>query len=182
MLETILFTSRDAALIYFGDEIAMSTGPIPTEPNRRRDAERAPMQWTAGKNAGFTTADTPWLPVIPNYIQVNVEVESKEPMSPLEFHKALIALRRTNAVIKNGDQISFSTGNDKVVAFTRNAEGKRIVVLTNFSGTSQDAKLGPMIGKKAKVLQSNYTLNSSEWTLGTSITLPAYAALVVAIE
>ena len=101
MLETILFTGRDAALMYYGDEIGMeSVVATSPQPNRRRDAERTPMQWTAGKDAGFSTAATTWLPIPPSATSLNVEVESKDPQSLLEWHKKLIALRRSNPVLR----------------------------------------------------------------------------------
>jgi alpha-glucosidase len=182
MLETILFASRDAALFYFGDEIGMSTGPIPSDPTRRRDAERAPMQWTAGRNAGFSAAETTWLPVLPNYTTVNVETEGKDPDTILQFHKALIALRRTNPVLEYGDQKTLSAGNDKIVAFTRSAGNNQIIVITNFSGISQEAQSGALAGKKLKVLEANYTPTTAEWTLDQSVTIPAYGALIAAVE
>ena len=87
MLATILFASRDTSLFYYGDEIGMKTTP-PTRKEdvkdpigitgwpkeKGRDGERTPMQWTTGPNAGFTTG-TPWLPIPPSYVKVNVETE-----------------------------------------------------------------------------------------------------------
>ena len=43
---------------------------------RSRDNGRTPMQWNAGKNAGFSEADATWLPVHDDFAQVNVEAES----------------------------------------------------------------------------------------------------------
>jgi len=182
MLETILFASRDAALFYYGDEIGMTTGPIPSEPTRRRDAERTPMQWTTGKNAGFSTADTSWLPVQPNFTTINVETQRKDPNSMLSFHKALIALRRTNPVLRDGDQKTFSAANDKLVAFTRTAGDKQVLVITNFSGDSQEMKTGAYSGKKVRVLESNFAAKIPGGTFEPTFTLPPYGAAIVAIE
>lgn len=182
MLETILLTSRAVALIYYGDEIGMSTGPAPSDPNRRRDAERTPMQWTAGKDAGFSTADKTWLPIPPSYTTVNVEVESKDPASLLLWHKALIALRRSNPAIRDGDQKEFSSGNENIVAYTRTAGDRKIVVLTNFSGTSQAAEMGALSGKKVRVRQANFTADLRGGSLKSTLTLPPYGAFVAEIE
>ncbi len=78
VIATVLFASRGAALMYYGDEIGMVTTP-PTRKEdvkdpigitgwpkeKGRDGERTPMQWSSEPNAGFT-AGTPWLPVPPS--------------------------------------------------------------------------------------------------------------------
>ena len=39
---------------------------------KSRDNARTPMQWSAEKNAGFTTG-TPWIRVNPNYTEINAQ-------------------------------------------------------------------------------------------------------------
>ena len=182
MLETILFTSRAAALMYYGDEIGMSTATPAAGANHRRDAERTPMQWTAGKNAGFSTADTTWLPIPASYITVNVDSEKKDPNSLLSWHKTLIALRRNNPTLKDGDQKTFSADNDNIVAYTRSNGTKQIIVITNFSGTAQDAKMGSLSGRKVRMLASNFTATIARSTFGNSFSLPPYGAFIGEIE
>ena len=90
-IATMLFTSRDTAMTYYGAEIGMTTetpkrkedvkDPIgitgwPRE--KGRDGERTPMQWTAGPQAGFSSSPDTWLPIAPNYKTVNVETECDE--------------------------------------------------------------------------------------------------------
>lgn len=182
MLETILFTSRAAALIYYGDEIGMSTSALGAEPSRRRDAERTPMQWTSGKNAGFSSGPTTWLPLPPDYTTLNVEAESKDPNSLFQWHKALIALRRSNPVLRDGDQTTFAAENDKVVAYLRKAGKKQIVVLTNFSNVNQEIKMGDLSAKHIQILQANFTSSVLGKTFQSTFTLPPYGALVAEIK
>jgi alpha-glucosidase len=68
----LLLTLRGTPTIYYGDEIGMSQVAIPPErvqdPFEKnvpgigvgRDGCRTPMQWTAGRDAGFSTSE-PWL-------------------------------------------------------------------------------------------------------------------------
>lgn len=58
-----------------------------------RDCARTPVQWSAEKNAGFSTGE-PWYTVNPNYKDVNVEAAEKDPKSLLNFYRKLIALRK----------------------------------------------------------------------------------------
>jgi len=140
------------------------------------------MQWTPGKNAGFSTADSTWLPVEPNYLAVNVETEEKDPNSLLNWHKALIALRRRTPVLRSGDQKTFSTGNDKTVAYTRIAGAKQIIVITNFSGTVQEVNMGTLAAKKMRTLQANFTPEIARGVFKSTLTLPAYGAFVGEID
>ena len=39
-----------------------------------RDFQRTPMQWTGERNAGFSTHNSTWLPVSPDYPENNVKV------------------------------------------------------------------------------------------------------------
>ena len=49
------------------------------------------MQWSgAQKNAGFSNSDKTWLPINPNYVNVNVESEKLDPNSHLNIYKNLI--------------------------------------------------------------------------------------------
>lgn len=109
----MLFTLRGTPTIYYGDEIRMTDVPIPfhevkdpqglnmPDKNLSRDPARTPMQWDGSPNAGFSTA-TPWLRVDRKYIRVNVENESKQPLSMLNFYRKLIALRNSEPALQIG--------------------------------------------------------------------------------
>ena len=61
---------------------------------RGRDNARTPMQWEDSPNAGFTTG-TPWLPVNPNYHEINAAAALADPDSVFYHYQKLIRLRKT---------------------------------------------------------------------------------------
>ncbi|MGW4893563.1 alpha-amylase family glycosyl hydrolase [Kitasatospora sp. NPDC004240] len=101
----LLLTWPTLPAIYYGDEIGMRYVPgLPdTEgsvlgPRYNRAGSRTPMQWTAGPNAGFSTApaDRLYLPVDPDPGRPDVADQRADPTSLLHTVRRLIALRRTH--------------------------------------------------------------------------------------
>jgi alpha-glucosidase len=144
-LALMLLTLRGTPFIYYGEEIGMKTtvptrlqdvqdpvGKVYWPKNKGRDGERTPMQWTSGRNAGFTTAAKPWLPVPPTAAIRNVETESRDPRSVLNFYKRAIALRRASPALLDGTYSAI--GNDpNVFAYRRRAPGQTMIVALNMS-------------------------------------------------
>jgi alpha-glucosidase len=197
MLSTILFASRDTSLFYYGDEIGMKTTP-PTRvedvrdpvgrsgwpKEKGRDGERTPMQWTPGPNAGFTTG-TPWLPIPPSYVTVNVQTEVANDDSLLNWYKQLIALRRANPVVKSGKNVMLNTGDTKVLAWARQMDGQpTVVVACNFTAEPQkfafDLSGTGVSGKQAKTLMK--TPGSADPASLDEVNLPAYGVYIGQIQ
>lgn len=118
-----------------------------------RDNARTPMQWTAGENAGFTTG-TPWMPVHPNHTTVNAESEVGDPDSVFSFYQKLISLRKTHPVIVHGDFTLLMPEDRQVFAYTRQYEGKTLLVACNFS--SEPAALDSEAATRGEMLAANY--------------------------
>jgi alpha-glucosidase len=159
VISTILFASRGASLFYYGDEIGMKTN-TPTRKEdvkdpvgvtgwpkeKGRDGERTPMQWSAGPNAGFTSAKaTPWLPIPPSAATVNVEAQKSDPNSLLTWYRELIRLKKTNSALAEGSDTMLDTRNGKVLSWKREAAGAPpVVVAVNFTADPQTVDLvGP---------------------------------------
>jgi alpha-glucosidase len=154
VISTILFTSRGAALFYYGDEIGMVTTPpkrkedvkdpigITGWPREKgRDGERTPMQWDDSENAGFTSG-APWLPLPPSAATINVKAEEHDPDSLLSWYKSLIRLKKTNAALKNGANIMLDPENTQVLSWMRQAHGaSQVVVSVNFTAKPQIVNL-----------------------------------------
>ena len=66
-----------------------------------RDSARTPVQWSAEKNAGFTTG-TPWFFINPNYLEINVAAEEANPDSILHFYRKAISLRKQLKAVRDG--------------------------------------------------------------------------------
>jgi len=197
MLATILFTSRDTALFYYGDEIGMKTTP-PTRKEdvkdpigitgwpkeKGRDGDRTPMQWTPGTNAGFTTG-TPWLPIPPSYVKANVETEVSDYDSMLNWYKQLIELKRANPVVKSGKNVMLNTGDSKVLAWARQVEGQpTVVVACNFTAEPQkfafDLSGTGLTSKQAKTLMK--TPGSSDPASLDEVNLLPYGVYVGQVQ
>ena len=131
---TVLLTSRATALTYYGAPIGITT----TTPQRKedvrdpegvsgwpkdkgRDGERTPMQWTPGPQAGFSSNPHTWLPIAPNYKTINVESESADPDSLLNWYKNLIELRRANPALRDGGMVMLNADNKDVLCYMRTA-------------------------------------------------------------
>lgn len=103
---------------------------------RSRDNSRTPMQWNGERNAGFSEGDKTWLKVNPNYKDINVEKEMAEDESVLHYYRKLIQLRKEGSykdAAIYGDFRPYPVTSDHVIAFTREHEGSRLLVVLNFS-------------------------------------------------
>jgi glycosidase len=120
---TILLTGPGAPFLYYGEEIGM-TGLKPDP------LLRTPMQWTAGRHAGFS-ARRPWQEVNPDIATVNVNSQGRDPDSLLAHYRRLIRLRNRHAALRIGDFKVVATGNEQVYAAQRQAAEESMVVLIN---------------------------------------------------
>ena len=98
-----------------------------------RDNARTPMQWNAGKNAGFTDGE-PWMKINPNYTSINVESDTDVDDSVLDFYKQLIRMRHLNDELNYGSFRMISKKNSRIVAFVREYNGKNLLTVVNMSG------------------------------------------------
>ena len=92
--------------------------------DRSRDNARTPMQWTDGKNAGFTEG-TPWLGLNENYKEINVAAQDTDPDSVLNFYRALSRLRkdaRFAETVVYGDFAPILQEKDNLFAFYRDRQ------------------------------------------------------------
>jgi oligo-1,6-glucosidase len=173
MLSTFVLSMRGTPYCYNGDEIGMSNiymdkiedyrdvdalngykncvnhgGDVKEYMERMqlfsRDNSRTPFQWSNKTNAGFTTGK-PWLKINPNYSVVNAAAQEKDPNSVLNYFRNMVKFRKNNPILVYGDYQLLDAKNPKVYAYVRKYEGRRLLVLLNFSTTNSVANTGLVI-------------------------------------
>ena len=184
MLYTFLLTQRATPYIYNGDEIGMTNIRFKTaaeyndlqtrnvynqlikisdakaaeyllnQQELSRDNSRTPMQWNATKNAGFTTGN-PWLTINKNYTTVNVEANTKDKNSILNYAKKLAKIRKENPIFVYGKLEIIDPANPDVFAYTRELNGKKIIVLLNFTSKTTTIS-APLLAQKTTQWIGNY--------------------------
>ena len=182
MLATMLHGLQGTPYIYQGEELGMTNIRLPLEDYvdveiknlyaeriaqgydpaevmesiyaRGRDNARTPMQWTAGKNAGFTTG-TPWLPVNENHTSINAEAALSDPDSIFYYYQKLIALRKTHKVFREGRFTLLLPEDEQRFVYRRDTDAEHMLVVCNFS--SDAATLDDISIPDHAQLLSNYT-------------------------
>jgi maltose alpha-D-glucosyltransferase/alpha-amylase len=139
-----LFTLPGTPTLYYGDEIGMrnATGLPSKEGGYIRTAARTPMQWTRGRNAGFSTAPKAklYLPVDTDRQRPNVATQEKDPASLLHFVRRLIALRKAYSCLRpSGEFLPLYAEKDAYpFAYLRQIRTQRILVILNPSGQERE--------------------------------------------
>ena len=127
---------------------------------RSRDNARTPMQWNAGENAGFTTGKS-WMPINPNYTEINAEAELQDPDSVFHHYRKLIELRKTYDVFRDGAFTLLCPEDEKIFAYTRDTKYAHLLTVCNFTGEALTFD-APENFRGARQLISNYKEESVE--------------------
>ncbi len=142
---------------------------------KSRDNARTPMQWNRGKNGGFTTG-TPWIPVAPNYSEINVESALQDQDSIFYHYQKLIKLRKELDIITYGNYALLLEDDPNVFVFSRSFKQEKLIVINNFYAKEasitlpEDAQL-----TNGSLLISNYE-DSPHFS--SSLTLRPYESIV----
>lgn len=135
---------------------------------RSRDNARTPMQWSNDENGGFTTG-TPWMKLNPDYRDINVKEQQQDPDSVLSYYKKLLALKKSEAyreTLTYGRFTPAYDGEEKVFAFFREDEKKRIWIGTNYG--EGDVTLH-VPGAAARILLTNMEEPEGEVAVGAAL-------------
>ncbi|MBW8271145.1 maltose alpha-D-glucosyltransferase [Caldovatus aquaticus] len=143
LMNALLLSLPGTPVIYYGDEIGMGDNIFLGD----RDGVRTPMQWSPDRNGGFSRADPAQLvlPVIQNplygYQAVNVEAQSRDPHSLLNWMRRMLALRKRSRAFGRGAMRLLYPENRKVLAYLREHEGDSILCVFNLSRAAQAVEL-----------------------------------------
>lgn len=182
LLATMLHGMQGTPYIYQGEELGMTNVKLPLEQYqdveihnmyrkrlaegypeeeilrsiyaKGRDNARTPMQWNDEANAGFTTGK-PWLPVNPNYTQINAQAALQDPDSVFWYYKKLVELRKSYAVFAQGDFTLLEENHPHLFVYQRCTEKEQILVVCNFAAEEVSWER-PDEWKEAKALIANY--------------------------
>ncbi len=143
LMNGLLFSLPGTPVLYYGDEIGMGDNFYLGD----RNGVRTPMQWSGDRNAGFSRSNPQrlYLPVIIDpeyhYESINVENQQNSLNSLLLWMKRLIALRRRFTAFGRGTITFLTPSNRKVLAFIREHEDERILVVANLSRSVEYVEL-----------------------------------------
>jgi maltose alpha-D-glucosyltransferase/alpha-amylase len=143
LMNALLLSMPGTPVIYYGDEIGMGDNIHLGD----RDGVRTPMQWSSDRNGGFSRADTASLvlPVITDplygYQAVNVEAQSSDQHSPLNWMRRMLAVRQRFAAFGRGTLRFLYPGNRKVMAYLREGGEDVLLCVCNLSRAAQAVEL-----------------------------------------
>ena len=183
MLATSLYFLKGTPFIYQGQEIGMTNTDIDrledyqdiethniyktakamhlpkkfidkTIPNGTRDNARTPMQWSNDEYAGFSTVK-PWLKVNANYEWLNVEANKKDDDSILNYYKKLLAIRKKESLVIDGNYIDLFPKHKDIYAYMRTGTKEKLLVVANYSAKNVKIDLS-FVPEKYDILINNY--------------------------
>jgi maltose alpha-D-glucosyltransferase/alpha-amylase len=191
------FTMPGVPFLYYGNEIGMKQlpkdWPQVEGAYQPRNGARTPMQWTGGKNLGFSTADPAklYLPVDPAPDAPNVEAQEKNPNSLLNKTRQLISLRHSEPALANYAEFvpiypSANASNPSPYPFVyaRAAGNDVVLVMLNPRAEASDATFNINVKfKKTKVLAGDkFKIEHNKKSGDMTIHMPATSYSIVKLE
>jgi maltose alpha-D-glucosyltransferase/alpha-amylase len=143
LMNALLLSMPGTPVLYYGDEIGMGDNIYLGD----RDGVRTPMQWSPDRNGGFSKADPARLVLPPimdplyGYEALNVEAQSADAHSLLNWTRRMLALRGKHPPFGRGTLRFLAPGNRKILAYLREHEGETILCVANLSRLPQAVEL-----------------------------------------
>ncbi|MGG7576892.1 maltose alpha-D-glucosyltransferase [Rhizobium sp. Nf11,1] len=143
LMNALLLSMPGTPVIYYGDEIGMGDNIYLGD----RDGVRTPMQWSPDRNGGFSRTDPARLVLPPiadplyGFEAVNVEAQSTDAHSLLNWTRKMLALRGRHPAFGRGSLRFLSPENRKILAYLREYNGETLMCVANLSRLPQAVEL-----------------------------------------
>nr|XP_061794618.1 amino acid transporter heavy chain SLC3A1-like [Nerophis lumbriciformis] len=176
VINMLLLTLPGTPTTYYGEEIGMENINVTEsqiqDPAGRydrsasRDLQRSPMQWSANSNAGFNDkTNVTWLPVHPNWRNVNVEVQKQDKGSVLSQYRFLSTLRQSELALQRG-WFCYIYADSSIFAYLRELDGldRAFLVVLNFGNESAVSDLSAVVElpERLRILMSTNRANDGK--------------------
>jgi maltose alpha-D-glucosyltransferase/alpha-amylase len=178
LMNSLLLSMPGAPIIYYGDEIGMGDNVFLGD----RNGLRTPMQWSPDRNAGFSRADPQQLYLPPimdpvyGYEAVNVEAQTRDRSSLLNWMKRMLQVRRSSQAFGRGTLRFIRPGNRRVLVYLREYGEDRILCVANLARSAQPVELDLAEHKGAVPIELlGRTAFPPVGELPYLLTLPGYA-------
>jgi maltose alpha-D-glucosyltransferase / alpha-amylase len=139
---SLLFTLPGTPVIRYGDELGMGDDLALPE----RNCGRTPMQWSTERNAGFSIAQRPILPVISDgpfgYGRVNAAHQKGDPTSMLNWTERIIRARKECPEVGWGSWKVLRTSSPRVLALRYDWRNNAVLFLHSFDSKALSVTFG----------------------------------------
>ena len=193
----LLLSLKGSVCLYQGEELGLPETDLLfeelTDPrgirfwpeDKGRDGCRTPMPWDEGDAPNGFTTGTPWLPVKPAQSALNVARQNADAHSLLAYYRQIIAWRKSQAVLFDGDITFFKTA-EPVLAFRRFSDTETMLCIFNLSAEPLEVTLSGGKDGTLASLSSNASLSGTSLALGPNgsafVSLPAGSKAKVKYE
>jgi maltose alpha-D-glucosyltransferase/alpha-amylase len=144
------------------------------------------MQWTGGKNLGFSYAseDQLYLPVDPAQDAPNVAAQEKDPNSLLNKTRQLIRLKHTEPALANYAEFIplYAKENTYPFVYARAKDKEVVMVVMNPSGKEVSAEFELNVDYKKTLLLAGKELKLNKSGKTISVTVPGQTYSVIKLQ
>jgi maltose alpha-D-glucosyltransferase / alpha-amylase len=143
LMNSLLLSMPGSPTIYYGDELGMGDNVFLGD----RNGLRTPMQWSPDRNGGFSRADPqqlflpPIMDPVYGYQAVNVESQTRDRSSLLNWMKRMLQVRKGSQAFGRGTLRFIRPGNRRVLVYLRQYGADTVLCVANLSRSAQPVEL-----------------------------------------
>ena len=189
------FTMPGVPFLYYGNEIGMrqlpNDWPQVEGAYQPRNGARTPMQWSSGKNLGFSSceAEALYLPVDPSPDAPNVEDQQNNPNSLLNRTRRLITLHHSEPALANYAEFvplypGPSDASPYPFVYARAADKDVVLVMLNPRAEASDAtfKVNTKFRRTTLLAGDKFPLTHNKKTGDVTIHMPGTSYAIIKLK